>query len=266
MYRYLLLILLIIVPVLLMAQKKPDDTPQDMQIKGVVIAGMNASQVDGDEVYGFSKFGVNAGVGAIVPLGKNFSIGIETLYNQKGSYKKYSINGDSTGTPYYKLRLDYLDVPVLAYYEDRHIWTVGLGFSWGRRVNYKETIRGIDTTFSQYTVNGVPVVVPASHVPGDDTLSTLYPPKKNDWSVLISVHLRIWKHLKLNVRYSYSMANIGHHDYIAKETKDTWTRNMYNNVISLRLMYIINERYVPPPKEKKTKKKKLTAYTPPWNL
>jgi hypothetical protein len=264
MYKYLLLFFILMLPGLLRAQKKPDDTPQDKQIKGVVIAGINMSQVDGDQVIGFNKVGINAGVGAIVPLAKNFSFGIETLYNQKGSYKKYSPGGDSTGTPYYKLKLDYLDVPVMAYYEDKHIITFGLGFSWGRRVNYEETVRGIDTIFSQYLVKGVPVIV--SHIPGGDTVLTQYPLKKNDWSVIISVGLRLYRHLKLNVRYSYSIASIGHHDYIKQESMATWTRKMYHNVISVRLMYLINERYVPPPKEKKNKTKKTTAYTPPWTL
>jgi hypothetical protein len=55
------------------------------RIKGAVIAGMNLSQVDGDEVYGYNKVGLNAGASAILPVGKWFSFSIETVYSQKGS-------------------------------------------------------------------------------------------------------------------------------------------------------------------------------------
>jgi len=263
MCKWFSILFFVIVPALLFGQEKKGDIEKDQQIKGVIIAGMNMSQVDGDEVYGYYKFGANVGVGAIIPLKKNFSIGIETLFNQKGSYKKFPPAGDSTGIPYYKLRLDYLDVPLMVYYEDRHVWTFGLGFSWGRRVNYKETIRGYDTTFSQYMLNGTPLY--GSHIVEGDTTLTQYPLLKNDWNVIVSIYLRIWKHLKLNVRYSYSMANIGRRDYI-NASGATWTRKLFNNVISVRLMYLLNEKYVPPPKEKKNKNKKTTASLPDWNL
>lgn len=244
--------------------QKPDDTPQDMQMKGVLITGINLSQVDGDECYGFYKIGLNTGVGAILPLGKNFSLSLETLYNQKGSYKKYPPERDSTGVPYYKLKLDYLDVPLMLYYEDRHVWTFGLGFSWGRLVNKKEIIRGKDTVFSQYTLNGTPVNVSVNHVPGGDTVLTTYPLLKNDWSFIAGIHFRIWKHLKFNIRYNYSFVNFGSRQYINRSGA-TWTRKLYHNMITLRLMYILNERYVPPPREKKSNKKKTTAYIPEWN-
>jgi len=55
------------------------------RIKGALIAGMNVSQVDGDEIYGFKKVGLNAGASATLPIGKWFTFTIETLYSQKGS-------------------------------------------------------------------------------------------------------------------------------------------------------------------------------------
>jgi len=60
----------------------------DREIKGVVIAGMNLSQVDGDEVYGFKKMGACVGVGGILPLPKRFSLSLEILYDEKGAYQK----------------------------------------------------------------------------------------------------------------------------------------------------------------------------------
>ena len=88
-------------------------------IKGGLIAGFNATQVDGDEVYGFRKYGLNAGACAIVPLWNNFSFTIETLYNQKGSYQRPQYADTLSGE--YKLILKYLDVPVLIHYNDKDI-------------------------------------------------------------------------------------------------------------------------------------------------
>jgi hypothetical protein len=264
MYKLIIILSLSFIPVCLLGQKK-DDTPQDMQIKGVVIAGLNMSQIDGDEVYGYYKFGLNTGVGAILPLGKNFSLSLETLYNQKGSYKKFPPEPDGLPYPYYKLKVDYVDVPFMLYYEDRHVWTFGLGFSWGRRVNYKETIHGRDTTFGQWVSNGSLVYVQPGHIPGSDTVITHYPFSKNDLDVIVDIHFRIWQHLKMDVRYAYSIASLGTRHYFQKETGASWSRKMYDNIITLRLMYILNERYVPPPKPKKEKKKKTTAYVAQWN-
>ncbi len=234
--------LLLFLPVIAgFAQRNGGDVDKDRQIKGVIIAGLNLSQVDGDEVYGFSKGGLNAGFGATLPLGKGFSFGIETLFNQKGAYRKFSPEYDSTGKPYYHLKLDYLEVPVMFSFEDRHIWTIGLGFSWGRRVSYREIEHGlVMDSSSQYS--------------------------KNDFDVLLDLQLRVWKHLKVDVRYAYSMAKIRTRNYGPTLAGEEWTRDQYHNLISLRLLYVLNEKYVPAPKKKSHKKTNTTAYIAPWNL
>lgn len=239
MKRFFVLILFLIsLPAL---GQREADVSQDRQIKGLVILGTNLTQVDGDEVAGFNKLGWNAGVGAMLPLGKNFAFNLETLFNQKGSYKKYSVAGDSTGLPYYKLRLDYLEVPAYFSYEDRHIWTIGLGFSWGRRVGYREIERGIpQDSSSRYA--------------------------KNDWNVLVDLQLRVWHHLKFDLRYSYSMAKIRTRNYGPLISGATWTRQQYNNVIGIRAVYVLNEKYVPAPKEPRKTKTKRTVSVASWNL
>ena len=81
----LILAVLITVPTLLHAQI----------IKGEVFAGANGCQVDGDECYGFKKFGVNAGAGALVPLTSWLDIGLEVQFSQKGAFKRDSITYNS---------------------------------------------------------------------------------------------------------------------------------------------------------------------------
>ena len=75
------------------------------RFKGEVIAGFNISQVDGDEVYGYSKFGANTGLGVMLPFSfkkngeRNWAVSMEMLWHQKGSYKRWyldSTNSNST--------------------------------------------------------------------------------------------------------------------------------------------------------------------------
>ena len=213
------------------------------RIRGEIIAGMNLSQVDGDEIYGFHKVGMNLGLGAMVPLGKNFSFTIETLFNQKGSYqgKQYEDELIDTATGQviavyngmYRLKLDYLEVPFLIQYTDKNIITAGLGFSYGRLVNIKEYEH--DTLNLKTTLN-----------------SGVY--DKNDFNILGDIQLRIHKNIprwKLNIRYAYSLRKIRTRDfYTVPPPGELYsTRDQYNNCISLRLIYMFNEN--PPLAEQK---------------
>jgi hypothetical protein len=211
------------------------------QIKGMVFAGMNLSQVDGDEIYGFTKVGLNTGLGAIVPLGKHFSFTIETLFNQKGSTQKEqyqdTVTNPNTGqdeywTGEYKLKLDYLEVPVLFHFTDKVI-AVGAGFSYGRLVNVKEYEHGLQVETTM--LNGGPY-------------------DRNDYNVLFDLNFRIHKKIsrfRFNVRYAYSISKIRTRDFYDKFYEYTGTRDQYNNLISFKLMYVFNEK--PPLADQKNK-------------
>ena len=203
------------------------------RIKGALIAGMNISQVDGDEIYGFNKVGLNMGGAAIVPLGKNFSFQLELLFSQKGSYQSKQYEQEITDTSgniiaelngSYNLKLDYLEVPFLFHYTDKDIISAGIGFSYGRLVNVKEYEHD---TLNQFT-----------------TLNS-GPYDRNDYSVLVDLYFRVHKKIprfKLNIRYSYSMSKIRTRDFYNTLGEYTGTRDQYNNVIAIRLIYVFNEK------------------------
>ncbi|MFZ4399255.1 MAG: porin family protein [Bacteroidales bacterium] len=188
------------------------------RVKGELIFGMNATQIDGDEIFGFHKYGLNMGVGAIFPFNKHWSISVETIFNQKGSYRKESIEIDTLPTPYYNIRLNYLDVPVMVHYEDKGGFTFGAGFSWGRTVGIEETEHGriIETT----------------------TLAGPY--KRDDINVLADIRIKIWKKLKFNFRYAYSVLPIRTRVY-NNSAGASWERTQYNSLLTFRLIYIFNE-------------------------
>jgi hypothetical protein len=211
---------------------------------GEVVGGMNLSQVDGDEVYGFKRVGGHVGLGVILPIKKKWDITLETVFSQKGAKEKdqYSywskdstfseldstfIGFDSTlYTGSYNLRLNYVEIPIIAHFTDKERYTVGLGFSYGRLVSSEEIEH-----------NG-------SINPYSDTVNF----SKNDYSVLLDLQVRVWKRLKFNVRYSYSIVPIRERTFhdIFSQDQLSWTRKQYNNTLTFRLVYVINEK--PPAK------------------
>jgi hypothetical protein len=192
------------------------------QFKGAVMAGMNISQVDGDEVYGYHRIGAHFGLAAILPI-KKWDITLETIFNQKGAYEDAQYQDSAFGTTIngkYDLRLNYVEIPVLAHYTDRNLFTFGAGFSYGRLVSSKE------------------VEHDGSLPPYSDTVAF----SKNDYSVLVDLQVRVWKRLKFDIRYSYSMAPIRERTFHDLYSDNSFTRKQYNNMLTFRLVYVFNEQ------------------------
>ncbi len=195
-------------------------------IKGVLIGGFNATQVDGDEVFGYKKYGWNAGASAIIPLSKKWMIGLENIYNQKGSYQR-PLYDDSARNGAYRLLLDYVEVPVLLMFEDKETMIFGAGLSWGRLMNVKEYEHG--------------TLVPTTTLKG--------PYNRNDWNFMMDVRFRLYKQLKFNFRYAYSLAKIRQRHF-SNFYQGSWERKQFNNVLTFRILYYFNEK-VPVSKKKK---------------
>lgn len=186
-------------------------------IKGEMIAGFNLAQVDGDEVYGYKKPGLQLGLGAMIPIAKKWDISLETIYNEKGANQKAQYRSDSLNGAY-KLSLNYVEVPVLVHFTDKDFITVGSGFSWGRLINAKEFEHGVQT---QTTAQ-----------------NNVYSP--NDFNVLLDLRMRIYQRLKFNFRYQYSVTKIRNREFTTLNGT-VWSRNQYNNLLTFRLVYVFNE-------------------------
>lgn len=189
------------------------------RIMGAAIVGVNATQVDGDEVYGFHKFGLNTGLAAIVPFGNNWSVSLETIYNQKGAHQKKRANDSLDGS--YDLKLNYLEVPFLIQYTDKDIVTIGTGMSWGRLVDMSEQRNGYD-------------------MPGTTIESGIY--RSSDLNLLFDIKFRLIDKLRFNVRYAYSLRPIATREVIDSKTGKPNIRDQYNNLFTFRLYYVFNEQ------------------------
>ncbi len=184
------------------------------RILGGISVGMNLTQVDGDEYYGFHKVGLNVGPMVIVPFGKNkkWSVSMELLYSQKGSH-----HGGNTDTTTYNFKLDYLEIPVLLHFTDKKIISGGIGFSYGQLVNQKE-----DTSYYVQPITGL---------------------SKSDISLIADLQIRIWNRLWADLRYQYTVVRLREVQVTDPTNKtNTWTRNQFNNVISIRLTWVFNQQ------------------------
>ena len=96
---------------------------------GGYTVGLTASQIRGDGIEGFNKFGPH--VGALVEVRKYRDLGFQLglVYNQKGSRKVQNPKiGDYSNWGY---KFTYIDVPVTASYDWREGFTVGTGLQPG---------------------------------------------------------------------------------------------------------------------------------------
>ncbi|MDR0971711.1 MAG: PorT family protein [Bacteroidales bacterium] len=197
--------------------------------KGMLILRGNISQLDGDQVYGYNRFGINTGLGVSAPLNnkRNILMSLEVLYNLLGAKEK--------GDPFqYDTRLGYISIPILLHFEDKKGgWTFGAGLQYSRLIHFSE-----NWGLSQDTI----------HWLDRPDMNTVKPFHKDDISVVLDVRFRIWEKLKFNFRYQYSIISI--RDKITYTNGfpatspdfDSWQRNLYNNSLTIGLIYVINER------------------------
>ncbi|MBO4282025.1 MAG: outer membrane beta-barrel protein [Bacteroidales bacterium] len=208
------------------------------RFKGELIAGFNLSQVDGDEVYGYTKFGANMGLGVMLPFSfkgkedKNWAISMEMLWHQKGSKLKNHTNTNfcdtcpkeipCDSTIKYRLDMDYVSLPVMLHYTDPYTgWTFGVGLSYNRLFRIREIENGVQSETS--------------------LLSETY--KLQDVSMLADVYFPIYHQLKFNFRYEYSLYPIRIRTFNKKNgiPVDPYDRKQYHNMLTFRLIYMFNE-------------------------
>jgi opacity protein-like surface antigen len=188
---------------------------QAQRFHGGVLAGITASQVDGDSYAGFNKIGFQGGVFVNTLFTDYFGAQLEIKYAGKGAQKSTS----SEDPEVYKLALHYLDLPVMINYTLKKKVVFDLGIVPG----YLFSKSGEDS--------GGPIP--------DDYMVDF---KKMDLAWLMGVNYKINKNLLVNIRYSYSLISI--RDYENTSSNYGWIGNLfgyntgdYNNYLSLGLYY-----------------------------
>lgn len=198
---------------------------------GEAFAGLNICQVDGDQIMGFFKEGLNAGVGVIAPVWKknkfSLELSLEVLYNQKGAkqgrkYFDHKID-PVTGieiTGEYDLSLSYGEVPFIVYFTDKNVVSAGVGVSYARLMGVKEYEHGVRTAVT----------------------ATSGEYDQNEFNILADVKVRVYKRWKAGIRYSYSLNPIRTREYYDITGASLGTFKQYNNLFTFRVTYVFNEK------------------------
>jgi hypothetical protein len=239
-----LMLLLFLLPASLSAQR----------FIGGIAVGMNVTQVDGDEVFGYYKTGFNGGpyVKLMLDRRQRFSVTLELLYTQKGAYQKsngpfveFLAKGDTAlidplypeydKSVFYKLRTDYLEIPLLFHYDDpRSKVAFGIGFSWARLAY----IREVEWDFTMRDT-----MLGARRLTTSVNSGRYY---KNDWAIMADVKIPIYKGLKFNFRFQYSLVPFGEmRQFFSRSPNATAPkeRKPFHNTLTFRLVYSFNEKY-----------------------
>lgn len=182
------------------------------------ILGMNFSQVDGDDDAGVHKVGLQAGLGSYVSLTERLGIQLDILYSQKGS--RYTREMPSIAGPYfmtYKLKLDYIEMPLaLQYYVNQDIH-IGAGIAYNRLISSNESWLSL---YGWAPINA------------ED-----YPFERDVWEYFASASYRLTDRIRAEVRYQRSATPIRKMEHVFQNFSNG--RNQLNNFLSLRLGYYL---------------------------
>lgn len=182
--------------------------------KGGIMAGLSASQVDGDTYSGFNRAGLLVGGYVGHDLSAKVSWQLEMKYIQKGSHKRQ--NSDAGDFTTYKLRLNYVELPftINFKYKPKIILDAGLGL--GYLANTKEENQN-----------------------GPYPESLLIPFHKFEVTYQLGGYYQFNKRLALNIRFEYSLLPI--RTNIVGERWILFQKGQFNNVICFSLFYQLSK-------------------------
>lgn len=171
------------------------------------VAGITASQIDGDDLYGFTKIGATGGFAVGYDFRSRWTGHIELLYSQRGSNATFGYSSETYGF----IHTDYLEVPLVLsvrdwYVEDDNYYKAGLhiGPSLGYLFNVHSNISEAENDIDNY--NNI------------------------DLSFVLGGTFRLTKHWGCTIRYTRAMTSLrGELFNNVKSRQYYWTfRTEYN--------------------------------------
>ncbi len=195
---------------------RPDKNGQDKFFYGGLVAGINASQIDGDTYSGFHKAGLNAGFAAFIKLNPKLLVSLELLYSQKGARNVTVVNTITQGSRpiEYEAKLNYAEIPVMLNYAVADKIHFGIGASYSRLISDKEYMDSYTSSI------------------GNELTGTY---RKQDINYLAAVSYQLYENIFVRARYQYSMMTIRD---AQKIPIDFGTGRQMNNLFALQLFVV----------------------------
>lgn len=209
------LCILFLVPFVLSSQ---DNSKSVFSLKPTL--GINGCQIHGDNYSGYNKIGLFGGIAVNAQFKNKASLDIGFYFSQKGA--KHNPNPAKGDYAYYRLNLDYIDLPVLFRFRVNPVYFVTVGPSIAYLINYNENINYVDFT-GAYKFN------------------------KFETGVNIGLGRKILKDkFFIEVRSSNSITSIRDYGVIANKVfypnpvARFFNKGFYNNILTLMFSYNIN--------------------------
>jgi hypothetical protein len=182
--------------------------------------GFNACQIHGDNYSGFDKFGFLAGIALNARLNEATSLELGFYFSQKGS--RHNQNPKIGDYSFYRLNLNYVDLPLSLRYHVNPRYFITLGPSFAYLINYSENINNADYT-------GV------------------YKFNKYEWGVNFGLGRSINNKFSVEVRTSNSVTPIRSYGVLSNvfypnPVARFFNKGFYNNIISVIFAYHLNRK------------------------
>ncbi|HYX06249.1 MAG TPA: porin family protein [Bacteroidales bacterium] len=194
--KKLLFLLFLFLPVAAFSQR----------FSGGITMGLSASQIDGDRYAGYNKAGFIGGMFARTDLTDKTGWQIEIKYIGKGAGKK----NDPENPGYYKVKLHYIEVPLILYYNFTGKWSGEGGIAPGYLMKAAEDLDGGGFT------------------------SPEKPFRDAELDGLAGINYNFTDHLRANIRFSYSIIPVRNHPGDQVHFLD---RGQYSNVLEFSVYY-----------------------------
>ena len=181
------------------------------KFSGSFFGGLSSSQVAGDQLSGFNKAGVIVGASVFLPVKSNLGVEMEIQFIQKGSRKP--ADSESNDLSYYRMHLNYVEVPFLLHYSYSKRFHFNAGFSIAQLLSSKEEDEG-------------------GEIPESQTL----PFEKTEFAVCGGMYYGFNEKFFLDLRLSNSILPIRK---IGEKKIGNIESGQYNSVLSFTLKYRI---------------------------
>jgi hypothetical protein len=181
--------------------------------------GINGCQIHGDSYSGYNKIGIFAGTAVNARLSEKASFEIGFYFSQKGS--RHNQNPKNNDYTYYRVNLNYLDLPLSFRYHVNPKYFITLGPSVAYLISYREANQLGDWT-GQWPFN------------------------KFEGGVNIGLGRIIKDRLSVEIRSSNSVTPIRDYGQIANlvfypnPVARFFNKGLYNNLLTLMFTYRLN--------------------------
>jgi hypothetical protein len=202
--------------VLLCLQCKAQDAPRKSVFSVKPAAGLSGCQIHGDSYSGYDKLGLLFGTAVNARLKKKSSLELGFYFSQKGSRKNQ--NPKNNDYRFYRVNLNYLDLPLSFRYKINEKYFVTLGPSAAYLVSYRE-----ETELGDWTGS--------------------YPFNKFEVGLNFGIGGRIRDHFTIELRSSNSVIPIRDYGILANQVfypnpvARFFNRGLYNNLLTLFVAY-----------------------------